>query len=169
MRGFGQLPYSVRTGESGFERHLGMPIFDWLARNPADASLFSETMVGFHGGEPPAVAAAYDFTGLGTIVDVGGATGNLLTTVLAAHPGTLGVLFDLPHVVRDARALIAARGVADRVTIESATSSPACRRAATSTCCRTSSTTGPRSGASRSSATVGVRCTPRGGCCSSRW
>ena len=119
MRGFGQLPYSVRTGKSGFERHLGMPIFDWLARNPEDASLFSETMVGFHGEEPPAVAAAYDFTGLGTIVDVGGATGNLLTTVLAAHPGTLGVLFDLPHVVRDARALIAARGLVDRVTIES--------------------------------------------------
>jgi hypothetical protein len=119
MRGFGQLPYSVRTGKSGFEQHLGMPIFDWLARNPTEASLFSETMVGFHGSEPPAVAAAYDFTGVGTIVDVGGATGNLLTTVLAAHPGTRGVLFDLPHVVRDAPALIAARGLGDRVAIES--------------------------------------------------
>ena len=55
-----------------------MPIFDWSANNPEQASLFSETMVGFHGAEPPAVAAAYDFSGLRTIVDVGGATGNLL-------------------------------------------------------------------------------------------
>ena len=50
MRGFGQLPYSLETGKSGFEKLLGMPFFDWLATHPEDASLFSETMVGFHGG-----------------------------------------------------------------------------------------------------------------------
>src|SRR5262245_2468260 len=64
VRGFGQLLYSVQTGKSGFEKMLGMPIFDWLAKNPEEASMFSETMVGFHGAEPPAVAAAYDFSGL---------------------------------------------------------------------------------------------------------
>src|SRR6185369_345273 len=118
VQGVGQLLYSVQTGKSGFEKLLGMPIFDWLAKNPDEASLFSETMIGIHGGEPPAVAAAYDFSGLKTIVDVGGATGNLLTTILGRHPGLRGVLYDLPHVVRDAPALIQARGLADRVTIE---------------------------------------------------
>jgi hypothetical protein len=117
-RGFEQLLYSVETGKSGFERTLGMPIFDWLARNPEEASLFSETMVGFHGMEPPAVAAAYNFSGLSAIVDVGGATGNLLTTILGAHSGPRGILFDLPHVVRDAPALIQARGLTDRIKIE---------------------------------------------------
>ena len=86
VRGFGQLLYSVETGKSGFEKSLGMPIFDWLANHPEDASLFSETMVGVHGAEPAAVAAAYDFSGLTTIVDVGGATGHLLTTILASYP-----------------------------------------------------------------------------------
>jgi hypothetical protein len=95
-----------------------MPIFDWLAQRPEEASLFSETMVGIHGGEPPAVAAAYDFSGLGTIVDVGGATGDLLTTILQRYPESRGILYDLPHVVRDAPALIASRGLADRVRIE---------------------------------------------------
>ena len=75
--------------------------FDWLAKSPRDASLFSETMIGFHGAEPAAVAAAYDFSGLTTIVDVGGATGNLLTTILGSQPRTRGILFDLPHVVSD--------------------------------------------------------------------
>jgi hypothetical protein len=117
VRGFGHLLYSVQTGQSGFEKMLGMPVFDWLAKNPEDASLFSEMMVGFHGAEPPAVAAAYDFSGLKTIVDVGGATGNLLTTILGRTPGSRGILYDLPHVVRDAPALIQARGLADRVTI----------------------------------------------------
>jgi hypothetical protein len=118
MRGFGQLLYSVQTGKPGFEKHLGMPVFDWLAKHPDEASLFSETMVGFHGAEPPAVAAAYDFSGGKTVVDVGGATGNLLTAVLAGHPAARGILFDLPHVVRDAPALIRARGLTDRITIE---------------------------------------------------
>src|SRR4051812_46473179 len=67
-RGWEEFLYSVQTGKSGFEKLLGMPIFDWLAQHPEEASLFSETMVGIHGAEPAAVAAAYDFSGLKTIV-----------------------------------------------------------------------------------------------------
>ena len=76
-------------------------------------------MIGFHGAEPPAVAAAYDFSGVTTVVDVGGATGHLLTTILGQHPGLRGILYDLPHVVKDAPALLQERGMTDRVTIES--------------------------------------------------
>jgi len=43
-------------------------------------------MVGFHGGEPPAVAEAYDFSGVKTVVDVGGATGNMLAAILSRMP-----------------------------------------------------------------------------------
>ena len=118
FQGFGQLLYSVQTGKSGVEKLLGMPVFDWLGKNPEMASLFSETMIGVHGAEPAAVAAGYDFSGLKTIVDVGGATGNLLTAVLASAPGARGILYDLPHVVRDAPTLIQSRGLTDRVTIE---------------------------------------------------
>jgi hypothetical protein len=118
FRGFGELSFSVETGQSGFEKALGMPLFDYLARSPETASLFSETMIGFHGAEPPAVAGAYDFSAIGTLVDVGGASGHLLATIAMHHPTLKGILFDLPHVVRDAPALLQARGVADRVTIE---------------------------------------------------
>ncbi len=118
-RGWEHLLYSVQTGGCGFEQSLGMPLFDWLAKHPEEASLFSETMVGFHGAEPAAVAAAYDFSGLPILIDVGGATGHLLTTILAANPGSRGILYDLSHVVREAPALIQARGLADRLTIES--------------------------------------------------
>ncbi len=115
--GYMHMLYSVQTGKSGVEKHLGMPFFDWLGQHPEDARLFSETMVGFHGSEPATVAAAYDFSSLQTIVDVGGATGNLLAGILAKFPNSRGVLYDLPHVVRDAPALLAARGLADRVTV----------------------------------------------------
>jgi hypothetical protein len=96
-----------------------MPAFDYLAKHPDEASLFSETMVGLHGPETPAVAAAYDFSKFKTVVDVGGATGNMLAAVLGRHPGPRGILFDLLHVVREAPPLLGRAGVADRVTIES--------------------------------------------------
>jgi len=115
--GLEQFPYSVQTGKSGFEKTFGMPVFDYLAQNPEKASLFSETMIGIHGQEPAAVAEAYDFSDVGVLMDVGGASGNLLTTVLARHAAPRGILFDLPHVVTDAKPLIEARGLSDRIEI----------------------------------------------------
>jgi len=41
-----------------------------------------------------------------------------LTTILGSYPGSRGILYDLPHVVWDAPALIQARGLTNRVTIE---------------------------------------------------
>ena len=113
-----EMLYSLETGRTGFEKAWGMPFFEYLAQHPDEASSFSEAMVGYHGAEPSAVAAAYDFSGVRTVVDVGGATGNMLSAILSRHAGLRGVLFDRPHVVRDAPALLEARGVEERVTIE---------------------------------------------------
>jgi hypothetical protein len=117
-RGWEELRYSLATGKPGFDKAYGMSLFEYIGRDPALASHFSGAMVGFHGAEPPAVAAAYDFSPFRTIVDVGGASGNMLAAILSRHAGPRGVLFDLPHVVTDAPALLTTHGVADRVTIE---------------------------------------------------
>ena len=111
--------HGLFTGDPGFEKAHGMGLFEYCQANPGMAQLFSETMVGFHGREPPAVAEAYDFSGTGSLVDVGGASGNMLGHVLSRHPNVRGVLYDLPHVVVDAPPLLATFGVEDRVTIES--------------------------------------------------
>lgn len=113
-----EFDHGLFTGDTGFEKAHGMSLFEYLQKNPGMARFFSETMVGFHGREPPAVAEAYDFSGIGSLVDVGGASGNMLGHVLSRHPGVKGVLYDLPHVVADAQPLLEAHGVADRVTIE---------------------------------------------------
>ncbi|HUF72572.1 MAG TPA: methyltransferase [Gammaproteobacteria bacterium] len=118
-KSWNELRYSLATGNTGLEKTFGEPLFDYLSKHPEEASLFSETMVGFHGAEPPAVAEAYDFGQFGSVVDVGGATGNMLVHILRRHAGPRGVLFDLPHVVTDAPAFLAANGMADRVSIES--------------------------------------------------
>jgi hypothetical protein len=118
-RAWEEMPYSLATGKPAFDKTFGMPLFEYIAADPDLAASFSEAMVGFHGQEPPAVAAAYDFSGFQRIADVGGATGNMLAAILSRHAGPRGVLFDLPHVVAGAPALLAANGVAGRVEIES--------------------------------------------------
>jgi O-methyltransferase domain/Dimerisation domain len=117
-QGFGEYMYSLETGKTGFEKAVGMPVFDYLAKHPEDAANFTQAMIGVHGDEPPAVAAAYDFSGFGTVVDVGGASGNMLMAILSRHPGPRGVLFDLPHVVGAAPEGFRARGLGDRVRVE---------------------------------------------------
>jgi hypothetical protein len=116
--GWDHLVYSVQTGKPGFEKAHGIGLFDYLARHPEEASLFSEMMAGNHSQEPAAVAAAYDFSTFKTIMDVGGATGNMLAAILAEHATPRGILFDRPHVVREATALLQSRGADGRVTIE---------------------------------------------------
>ena len=56
----------------------------------------------------PAVLDAYDFSWLNgkTLVDVGGGNGSTIAGVLEANPSLRGILFDLPHVVERARALL---------------------------------------------------------------
>ena len=46
-----------------------------------------------------AVADAYDFAGLSSVVDVGGGDGVLLEAVLARHEHLTGTVFDLPQAL----------------------------------------------------------------------
>jgi O-methyltransferase domain/Dimerisation domain len=115
---FGEMGYSVETGNSAFTKVYGMPPFQWMMSQPEEAALFGETMIGFHGAEPPAVAEAYDFSGFGTVVDVGGSTGNLLVHILGRCAGPRGVLFDLPVTLAEAPAFLRKHGMEERIAIE---------------------------------------------------
>jgi len=116
---WGAFPHSLETGKTAMEKVWGMPLFAYLAQHPEEASNFSEAMVGAHGDDPPAVVAAYDFARFQALVDVGGGTGNLLTTILRAHAHVRGILYDLPHVVLEARTRIEALELAARCEVHS--------------------------------------------------
>jgi len=66
----------------------------------------------------PAVLKAYDFSGIGTLVDVAGGHGHVLTSVLREYPQMRGVLFDLEHVIAGSGPLLAVSGVQSRVRAE---------------------------------------------------
>jgi O-methyltransferase domain/Dimerisation domain len=113
-RSWGQLAHTTRSGETAFRHTHGMEIFGYLATHPELAATFDAAMTGQTAAQAPAIADAYPFSALGRVVDVGGGRGKLLATILRRHPRLRGVLFDLPHVVEGARALLLAEGVADR-------------------------------------------------------
>jgi len=113
-RACGELLHAVKTGTSGFDKAIGQPVFGYFAEHGDEAAVFNDAMIGFHGSEPGAVAAGYDFSTVGTLVDVGGGTGNLLMTILGAYPSVRGVLYDLAHVIGPARQAIEQRGLAGR-------------------------------------------------------
>jgi hypothetical protein len=111
---YGELLYSIQTGRPGFEKVYGQPIFDYLGQRPEQAKLFDAAMVSIHGRETLAMIEAYDFSRFGTLADLGGGNGSLLTAVLQKHPRLKGILFDLPHVIERARQNLAAAGLVER-------------------------------------------------------
>jgi hypothetical protein len=104
----------VRTGRSAAERAFGKTIFERSAENPEEQALFSQAMNSFSAALSAPLIAAYDFSSFRRIADIGGGTGRLIADILAAHPDTRGILFDLPNVVTDAPPLLAASGVERR-------------------------------------------------------
>jgi 16S rRNA G1207 methylase RsmC len=56
----------------------------------------------------------YDFSNFGTVVDVGGGHGGLITSILKNNPKVKGVLFDAPEVIEGARPKLEAAGLAER-------------------------------------------------------
>lgn len=102
-RPWGNLMHSIKTGEVAFDNLFGKNTFDWFAENPGPARLFNSLMDEITGAEARAVVAGYDFGGAQTVVDIGGGRGVLLAAVLRMNPKARGILFDLPHVIEDAR------------------------------------------------------------------
>jgi O-methyltransferase/methyltransferase family protein len=113
-RAWGDMLYSVRTGQPAFEHQFGMGVFEYFAKNPEASAVFNEAMTGWTIRIADAVVGSYDFSTFATVVDVGGNQGTLLAAILRSHSATRGVLFDLPHVVAGAEPVLAKAGVEGR-------------------------------------------------------
>jgi SAM-dependent methyltransferase len=113
-RTWGELFHSVQTGRPAFARVFGAAFYDYVAAHPDAARTWDQLMDESAAEWLVPVAEACDFSGIGTLVDVGGGHGTFLAAALRANPALRGVLFDLPHVVAGAPPVLAAAGVADR-------------------------------------------------------
>ncbi|WP_432947304.1 methyltransferase [Kribbella sp. CA-253562] len=112
---YARIAESVRTGEPAFASTFGVSIYDYLGTHPDDAAVFGATVATFHGQAMAPIVAAHDFSAYGTVVDVGGGSGELLIELLTAYPTIRGVLLELDAVLPAARAAFEAAGLIDRV------------------------------------------------------
>jgi len=113
------LPSAVRTGEASFHEVFGQPFWADLESHPEVAASF-DAFMGPAGHGPPNADVLLDdeWSAIRTVVDVGGGTGGQLSEVLRAHPHVEGTLIDLPGTIARAPEILAAAGVADRVTLQ---------------------------------------------------
>jgi hypothetical protein len=102
-RGWSRLKYCVRTGKQALDQVYGAHIFEYLRQNPEEGQIFHDTMTALSMIDGPAVAAAYSFDSIHSVVDVGGGHGLLLATILARNPHLRGTLYEVPHVVDGCR------------------------------------------------------------------
>jgi PPOX class F420-dependent enzyme/OxyR family protein len=116
-RTMGELLYSVQTGKTAPQHLYGVDEWRYLAQHPETAAVFNDSMTANTRRQIPAILAAYDFSEIGTLVDVAGGHGALLSAILGDYSAMRGILFDLPPVVAGAGPLLQAGGVAERCEI----------------------------------------------------
>ena len=112
---WGNVMHSVKTGEIAFDNFFGVDIWKYFQQNPEDAAVFNNSMSNVTAAANEAITSLYDFSQFGTLVDVGGGHGGLITSILKQNPEVKGVLFDAPEVIEGARPKIEAAGLADRL------------------------------------------------------
>ena len=113
---FSATLFSITTGGLAFDHALGAPLFEYFRQRPEESKIFSAAMASLSGPENEEIAKGYPFERISRLVDVGGAHGHLLATILRRHRKLRGVLFDVPHTVATAAqsGFISAPDVRDR-------------------------------------------------------
>ena len=112
---WGNMLHSAKTGGTAWKETYGEEVFDWFPKNPEASETFNGCMSELSAGVAPAIVAAYDFSGIGTLADIAGGHGFLLSQILKANPEMKGILFDMEQVVAGSRRALRAFGVEDRV------------------------------------------------------
>jgi O-methyltransferase domain/Dimerisation domain len=99
----GQMLRSVQTGSPAFNHMFGASLFDYLQQNVDAADAFDQGMANVSSMLAYAVLIAYDFTGISSIVDIGGGQGKLLETILQFNPDIRGTVFDTASTIQRAK------------------------------------------------------------------
>ena len=113
---WGGLLHSLRSGQSACAAVHGAPFYAHLQTHPEAGAPFNRYMASTSERHTEALLRAYDFTGIGTLVDIGGGLGGTLAAILRQYPALRGVVQDIPAVAEQAAAALAAAALAGRCT-----------------------------------------------------
>jgi hypothetical protein len=108
------LGHSLKTGQAAHDHALGQSVWEYMRDHPEDNAAFNRGLAEIRKDEQAAIAAAYNWAGVTSVVDVGAGAGALLASIVAENRGLRGILFDRPDVLPDAHHLLTERGVRER-------------------------------------------------------
>jgi hypothetical protein len=100
---WGSLLDSLRSGQPSFTSVNKSPLFSYLAEHREAGAVFNRFMTTQSKLQNAAILESYDFSGIRTLVDVGGGHGATLAAILARYSEMRGTLFDLLQVVANTR------------------------------------------------------------------
>jgi hypothetical protein len=115
-RAYTGLYDSVRGGGVPFDRAFGQSFYEYVKSDSVIADAYNKTLA-FGGAVAMLLVASYDFSGIETLVDVGGADGTMICAILQAYPAMRGVVFDKPEFVSAAEPQILAAGLGARCSV----------------------------------------------------
>ncbi|XWS68609.1 hypothetical protein CRYUN_Cryun04dG0105100 [Craigia yunnanensis] len=94
----------VREGGIAFKMSHGREVFEFASGNPKFNRLFNDAMACTSKVVTRAILSGHKegFNSIGSLIDVGGGTGGLISEIVKAYPHIKGINFDLPHVVETA-------------------------------------------------------------------
>lgn len=111
---WGRLTEAVRSGEAQADASLGQGVFDYFTEHQDEGARFAAAMSAMTAGVAEDLADVIGFKGTETVVDVGGATGSFVQTLMTRHPLLRGVTLDLPHLASAAQKEATRAGLSDR-------------------------------------------------------
>jgi hypothetical protein len=112
------LDHSLRTGESAFAQGFGTDFWSFLASHPQQQEAFADAMRLQSGMFAVGCVPLMDTSGIKTIADIGGGTGDLLAAILEANPALHGILVDQPQMLAKAHPALRSGPLAARCTLE---------------------------------------------------
>lgn len=96
---YAHLARAIRENRPALDVSEGFPMFEFYRRHPDAGAVFDAAMQALTPLFAEPFAAAYDFSKMRHVVDIGGGTGVLLAAVLRRFGNLRGTVFELPYVM----------------------------------------------------------------------
>ena len=114
VQAWARFDVCLTTGQPAFDQVHGQDYWGYLADHPEDSRRFDASQESATRLAVLSALRSYKWSGLETVVDLGGGNGAFIAGILRRHKRVHGILVDLPHVVAGAGEVLAAAGVQER-------------------------------------------------------
>jgi SAM-dependent methyltransferase len=111
---WGHLADAIRSGQRQAQATLGRELFQYYAENPIEGSAFTDAMSNLSTMIAEEVTRVLDTSTAEHVVDIGGASGAIISALLDGSPALRGTILELADVAPRARAALAKRGLSSR-------------------------------------------------------